>query len=81
MLQPMQSVAQEMQNKEKINDDQNRIDKQFNQKCAQCFDCLFFHSFQRLRLRWGIWSREIGSKVKFRCAETGFPYRLTLAEF
>jgi hypothetical protein len=42
-FEPVQPVPQEIKNQEEIADDQNSIDRQFNDENSQTFSSLFFH--------------------------------------
>ena len=68
MLQLMEPFAKKMQNEEKITDNENGINDQFDQKCAKRFDSFFFHLFQGLRVATRSRSCHIMATSKFRCA-------------
>jgi hypothetical protein len=58
-IEPIQPVAQEMQDQEEINGDKNCIDRQLDCKHAQAFGTVFFHeeSIEGLK-RYNVWASE-----------------------
>ena len=43
-FEPVQPVAQKMQDQEKISGDQNRVDRQLDRKCAEALGIVLFHA-------------------------------------
>src|SRR5262245_15802671 len=67
VLQRVQSFSEKMQDAEKINDDQHRVDHQFDGEGSERIGCVLFHFFQFLRLSVASRSPVITAKSKFCC--------------
>ena len=49
-LQLMKSFTKKVKDQKEITDHEHGINRELNQKCAQCFDGFLFHLFQTLRV-------------------------------